>query len=110
VTLQTMAKNISFSTCGYFHLSLNLQLKQGMHFKPKTTIMKEITLKIPDKEYNFFMKLINSLGFVKVKNASHRIGDKEEIINDIQEAVEEYKLVKQGKLKARDAEDLINEL
>lgn len=72
--------------------------------------MKEVILKIPDKEYSFFMKLINSLGFVKVKKESQSSDAKTEIINDVKQAVEEYKLVKQGKLKARDAEDLINEL
>lgn len=32
------------------------------------------------------------------------------LMQDIREAVEELKLVKEGKLKARNAEDLINEL
>ncbi len=35
---------------------------------------------------------------------------KAEIMQDIREAVEELKLVKAGKLTARDADDLINEL
>lgn len=35
---------------------------------------------------------------------------KEEILQGIQQAVEEMNLVKQGKLKARDAKDLLNEL
>jgi hypothetical protein len=29
--------------------------------------MKEVTLKVPEKEYSFLMKLIKNLGFVKVK-------------------------------------------
>ncbi len=29
--------------------------------------MKEVILKVPEKEYVFFMKLIKSLGFVKVE-------------------------------------------
>lgn len=41
--------------------------------------MKEVTLKIPNKEYVFFMKLIDNLGFVKVGKPDK--GDsKEEII------------------------------
>jgi len=30
--------------------------------------MKEVTLKIPDKKFRFFMELIKSLDFVKVKD------------------------------------------
>lgn len=29
--------------------------------------MKEVTLKIPDKKFRFFMELVKSLDFVKVK-------------------------------------------
>lgn len=35
---------------------------------------------------------------------------KTEILQGLQQAVEEMNLVKQGKLKARDAKDLLNEL
>ncbi len=35
---------------------------------------------------------------------------KEEILQGLQQAVEEMNLVKQGKIKARDAKDLLNEL
>ncbi len=35
---------------------------------------------------------------------------KEEILSGLKQAVEEMNLVKQGKLKARDAKDLLNEL
>jgi hypothetical protein len=31
--------------------------------------MKQITLKIPDKKFKFFMELIKSLDFVKVEDA-----------------------------------------
>ena len=36
--------------------------------------------------------------------------EKKQLINDIKEAVEELKLVKAGKIKARNVEDLLNEL
>ena len=35
---------------------------------------------------------------------------KEEILSGLKQAVEEMNMVKQGKLKARDAKDLLNEL
>jgi hypothetical protein len=38
------------------------------------------------------------------------VQSKEEILQGLQQAVEEMNLVKQGKLKARDAKDLLNEL
>ena len=36
--------------------------------------------------------------------------EKEEVLQGIKEAVEEMKLIKAGKLKARNAEDLFHEL
>ena len=48
--------------------------------------------------------------FSFVKKATPLSDAKAELMQDIREAVEELKLVRAGKLKARNAEDLINEL
>ena len=70
--------------------------------------MKQITVLVPDKKYPFFLELVNSLGLKKV-NQTDKFG-KHQIIAGVREAVEEMKLIKAGKKKARNAEDFLNEL
>jgi hypothetical protein len=71
--------------------------------------MKQVTLHIPDKKYPLFMELAHSLNFVKKIEVDENPG-KEKILKGIKQAVKEMNLVKAGKLKARDARELINEL
>jgi len=53
------------------------------------------------------MELLKNFSFVKAKPLpSH----KAKVLEDVKEAVEEMKLIKAGKLEARNAEDLVNEL
>ncbi len=55
------------------------------------------------------MELAHSLNFVK-KIEVEENPSKEKVVKGIKQAVKEVNLVKAGKLKARDARDLINEL
>ena len=69
--------------------------------------MKEITLRVPDSKYPFFMELVHNLGFVK----SQDDGDtKEEIIANLKQGFREMKLYKEGKLKGTPLNDLLDEL
>jgi len=70
--------------------------------------MKQVTVQVPDKKYPFFLELVHSLGLKKV-GPDNKTG-KEEILAGVKEAVEEMKLIKAGKKKARNAEDFLNEL
>jgi hypothetical protein len=70
--------------------------------------MKQITVQVPDKKYPFFLELVESLGLKKVRRGNKN--EKEQILDGVKEAVEEMKLVKAGKKKARNAEDFLNEL
>ena len=71
--------------------------------------MKEVILKVPEKEYVFFMKLIKSLGFVKVEKTDE--GDsKEVIINNLKQGFKEMKLMKEGKMKGIPLNEFLNEL
>ena len=54
--------------------------------------MKEVTIKIPDKKFNFFMELINHLGFE---------------ISLETEIPEEHKEIVRERIKASKSEDLI---
>jgi hypothetical protein len=67
----------------------------------------KVILDIKDNKAAFVMELLNNLSFVKAKPLSN---ENAILIDEIKEAVEELKLVRQGKIKARPARDLINEL
>ncbi len=55
------------------------------------------------------MELAHSLNFVKKIEVEESLS-KGKVLKGIKQAVKEVNLVKAGKLKARDARDLINEL
>ena len=71
--------------------------------------MKQVTLHIPDNKYPLFIELANSLNFIKKIEVDEE-SSKGKIVKSIKQSVKEINLVKSGKLKARDARDLINEL
>jgi hypothetical protein len=68
----------------------------------------KILLDIKDSKASFFMEVLKNFSFVK--KATPISDAKADLMQDIREAVEELKLVREGKLKARNAEDLIDEL
>ena len=67
----------------------------------------KVLLDIKDDKAHFVMELLQSLSFVKAKPLTPY---KAEVLEGIQEAVQEMKLIKEGKLKSRNAEDLFDEL
>jgi len=67
----------------------------------------KVLLDIKDNKADFMLELLKSFPFVKAKLlTSHKV----EVLEGIKEAVEEMRLIKKAKLKARNAEDLFNEL
>ncbi|ANQ48683.1 hypothetical protein MY04_1306 [Flammeovirga sp. MY04] len=68
--------------------------------------MKQIVLNIKEGKFKFFMELIQNLDFVQIQES----GDQNEVKTDIKEAIKELNLIKEGKIEAKDADDLINEL
>jgi len=60
---------------------------------------------IPIQEWEALKSKFKGLEEVELADQS-----KEEILQGLQQAVEELNLVKQGKLKAKDARELLNEL
>ena len=67
--------------------------------------MKEITLKISESKFQFFMELVRSFDFVQVDDS----GDsKEAIVANIKQGLEEVKLAKEGRLKTTPAKDFLN--
>ena len=66
-----------------------------------------VLLEIKDNKANFFMELLKNFSFVKAKPFNP---EKERILNDLREAVEEVKLHKQGKIKMKSFDEFLNEL
>jgi hypothetical protein len=68
----------------------------------------KVLLDVKDSKAAFLMEVLNSFPFVR--KATPISSAKAELLEDLREAVEELKLVRQGKLEARDAESLLDEL
>ena len=67
----------------------------------------KVLLDIKDSKVPFVMELLKNFSFVKTKPLNE---EKELLIAEIKEAIENVKLVRQGKLKARPAKELLDEL
>jgi hypothetical protein len=69
--------------------------------------MQRIVIDIPDNKINFFMELINNLGFKKVKRLSK---EQKGFIDDLKHSLEEVEQHRQGKIQLQPARDFLNEL
>ena len=67
----------------------------------------KVLLDIKDNKASFVMELLKNFSFVKAKTLTD---EKAKMINEIKEAVDNLKLVREGKLKARPARELLDEL
>lgn len=68
----------------------------------------KILLDINDNKASFFLEVLKNFSFVK--KATPITDVKANLMQDIKDAVDELILIREGKLEARNAEDLINEL
>lgn len=69
--------------------------------------MQRIVLDIPDNKYNFFMELVNNLGFKNVKRLS---AGQKQFVDGLNSALHEVDEHLQGKKKLQNARDFLNEL
>jgi hypothetical protein len=67
----------------------------------------KIILDINDNKAAFIMELLNNFSFVKAKPITN---EKALLIEEVKEAVENVKLAKQGKLKAKPLNELLDEI
>lgn len=72
--------------------------------------MRQITLNIPESKYSFFMELIKSLGFVKVKEEQQLYEDQQTFIDEVNESLNEVEKHMKGELKLKSADELLDEL
>jgi hypothetical protein len=67
----------------------------------------KILLEIPDNKASSLLDVLKSISYVKAKKLTDA---KALLVEEIKEAVEEMKLIRSGKKKARNVEDFLNEL
>ena len=67
----------------------------------------KVLLDIKDSKALYLLEVLKGLSYVKTTPISN---EKALLIEEIKEAVDNLKLVKSGKLKARSANELLNEL
>jgi hypothetical protein len=67
----------------------------------------KVLLEIPDHKASSLMDVLKSISYVKAKPLTD---DKALLMEEIREAVEEMKLIRAGKKKARNASAFLNEL
>jgi len=67
----------------------------------------KLLVEIRNNKAAFVMELLNNFSFVKAKPITN---EKALLLEEINEAVENVKLAKQGKLKAKTLNELLNEL
>jgi hypothetical protein len=67
----------------------------------------KVLLDIKDNKALHLMEVLKSLPYVKTKQLTD---EKAQLMSEIRQAVENLKLVREGKLKARPAKELLDEL
>jgi len=67
----------------------------------------KILLDIPDSKASSLMDVLRSISYVKAKQLTDA---KALLMEEVREAVEEMKLIRAGKKKARNVEDFLNGL
>jgi cell fate (sporulation/competence/biofilm development) regulator YmcA (YheA/YmcA/DUF963 family) len=67
----------------------------------------KVLLDIPDHKASSLMDVLKSITYVKTTQLTEA---KALLMREIREGVEEMKLIRSGKKKARNAEDFLNEL
>lgn len=68
----------------------------------------KVLVDISDNEASFAIKVLKSLSFVK--QAKPMSATTVELLEDLEEAAEEVRLHKQGKIKLKTAQELLSEL
>ncbi len=69
--------------------------------------MKQVTLRIKEGRFRFFMELVKSLEFVTIVDAED---SREDVLANVKQGLKEAELIQAGKLKGRPAQRLLDEL
>jgi hypothetical protein len=69
---------------------------------------RQVVLNVATGKYSFLIELLKNFDFVQIEKDG---GDsKEDIIANLTQSFKELRLIKEGKLKGRPAEEFLNEL
>jgi len=71
---------------------------------------KRVVLNVSPRKYDFLMELLRNFDFVQVDQEEYEGDTREAIITNLKQAAKDIKLIKEGKLEGRNAEELLNEL
>jgi len=66
--------------------------------------MKQLTINISDNKFNTFLEFIKTLDYVEVPEVD------ENALNELQDSLNQVKLMQEGKIEKQSAEDFLNEL
>jgi len=69
--------------------------------------MKQVVLEVEEKKYKFFLELIKSFDFIKIKQES---AAKKKALFHISKGMQEAILADKGKMKSKSAKSFLNEL
>jgi len=66
--------------------------------------MRQLTLNISDSKYNAFLEFIKTLDYVEVPEVDKKA------LKELQNSLNQVKLMQQGEIEKQSAEDFLNEL
>jgi hypothetical protein len=66
--------------------------------------MKQLTLNISDNKFHTFLEFIKTLDYVEVPEVEKKA------LNELQNSLNQVKLMQEGKIEKQSAEDFLNEL
>ena len=76
----------------------------------KTTIMREVTINIPNTDFSFFQRMVQGFGWKYTERVSTPSDSKEEVLSSLDRAFAEFRQMQSNGQKGRRAEELIDEL
>jgi len=66
--------------------------------------MKQLTLNISDNKFNTFLEYIKTLDYVEIPEVDKKA------LNELQNSLNQVKLMQEGKIEKQTVEDFLNEL
>ena len=71
---------------------------------------KRVVLTVAPRKYAFLVELLQNFDFVQVDQESYNDDSRNYIIDNLKQAANDIKLIREGQLEGRPVEELLNEL
>ena len=72
--------------------------------------MQEVTINIPNRDYNFFQRMVQGFGWKYTVREGNQSDSKEDVLESIDRAFDEFHRMRLSGKKGRRAEELVDEL